>query len=303
MKYLVAVVLDCRSERERERHRKRSRSGSPSCRGDKHRSWSKDRGSRSRDRKSRDRRSSSRDHKKHRSVVTGGGATSVGLLLWKHGSLELLFCIFSAIHREEPGRKRPAGTGTSLRRASNTSPRCSIKLCKVAQPVPDWCTYSLGSGDSLHCWLISKSFSRSVGPVTKVTTNHSTPTPTPTEDDRGHLKTMILTLNSFLLKIWALISELWLECKNPVSFIWFWWFQHDVNSILLSLSLRLDFLQSDSDLFFTRGPHLLPYWLTDVSVRVVLWLEQSSIHCVQQGAHFYHLHEPTFIFLQIPLNS
>ncbi|KAI3359090.1 hypothetical protein L3Q82_002636 [Scortum barcoo] len=61
-----------RQERERERHKKRSRSGSPG-RGDKHRSWSKDRGSRSRekrsrsrDRKSRDRRSSSRDHKKHR---------------------------------------------------------------------------------------------------------------------------------------------------------------------------------------------------------------------------------------------
>ncbi|XP_074511921.1 splicing factor U2AF 65 kDa subunit-like isoform X2 [Sebastes fasciatus] len=60
-----------RQERERERHKKRSRSGSPG-RGDKHRSWSKDRGSRSRekrsrsrDRKSRDRRSSSRDHKKH----------------------------------------------------------------------------------------------------------------------------------------------------------------------------------------------------------------------------------------------
>ncbi|KAM7371444.1 hypothetical protein PAMP_008688 [Pampus punctatissimus] len=61
-------------ERERERHKKRSRSGSAGGRGDKHRSWSKDRGSRSRekrsrsrDRKSRDRRSSSRDHKKHRS--------------------------------------------------------------------------------------------------------------------------------------------------------------------------------------------------------------------------------------------
>ncbi|XP_039979492.1 splicing factor U2AF 65 kDa subunit-like isoform X3 [Xiphias gladius] len=60
-----------RQERERERHKKRSRSGSPG-RGDKHRSWSKDRGSRSRekrsrsrDKKSRDRRSSSRDHKKH----------------------------------------------------------------------------------------------------------------------------------------------------------------------------------------------------------------------------------------------
>ncbi|XP_029293980.1 splicing factor U2AF 65 kDa subunit-like isoform X4 [Cottoperca gobio] len=60
-----------RQERERERHKKRSRSGSP-ARGDKHRSWSKDRGSRSRekrsrsrDRKSRDRRSSSRDPKKH----------------------------------------------------------------------------------------------------------------------------------------------------------------------------------------------------------------------------------------------
>ncbi|XP_029364119.1 splicing factor U2AF 65 kDa subunit-like isoform X2 [Echeneis naucrates] len=60
-----------RQERERERHKKRSRSGSLG-RGDKHRSWSKDRGSRSRekrsrsrDRKSRDRRSSSRDHKKH----------------------------------------------------------------------------------------------------------------------------------------------------------------------------------------------------------------------------------------------
>ncbi|XP_061081123.1 splicing factor U2AF 65 kDa subunit-like isoform X2 [Conger conger] len=58
-----------RQEREKERHRKRSRSGSQG-RGEKHRSWSKDRGSRSRekhdrDRKSRDRRSSSRDHKKH----------------------------------------------------------------------------------------------------------------------------------------------------------------------------------------------------------------------------------------------
>ncbi|KAM6905015.1 LOW QUALITY PROTEIN: splicing factor U2AF 65 kDa subunit-like [Xenentodon cancila] len=53
-----------RQERERERHKKRSRSGSAG-RGDKHRSWSKDRGSRSRDRRSRDRRSSSRDHKKH----------------------------------------------------------------------------------------------------------------------------------------------------------------------------------------------------------------------------------------------
>lgn len=75
-----AAALSCSSscvfpdltERERERHKKRSRSGSPG-RGDKHRSWSKDRGSRSRekrsrsrDRKSRDRRSSSRDHKKHR---------------------------------------------------------------------------------------------------------------------------------------------------------------------------------------------------------------------------------------------
>ncbi|XP_032392955.1 splicing factor U2AF 65 kDa subunit isoform X2 [Etheostoma spectabile] len=60
-----------RQERERERHKKKSRSASPG-RGNKHRSWSKDRGSRSRekrsrsrDRKSRDRRSSSRDHKKH----------------------------------------------------------------------------------------------------------------------------------------------------------------------------------------------------------------------------------------------
>ncbi|XP_069381302.1 splicing factor U2AF 65 kDa subunit-like isoform X2 [Paralichthys olivaceus] len=60
-----------RQERERERHKKRSRSGSV-VRADKHRSWSKDRGShsrekrsRSRDRKSRDRRSLSRDHKKH----------------------------------------------------------------------------------------------------------------------------------------------------------------------------------------------------------------------------------------------
>uniref|UniRef100_A0AAR2J4N8 RRM domain-containing protein n=1 Tax=Pygocentrus nattereri TaxID=42514 RepID=A0AAR2J4N8_PYGNA len=60
-----------RQEREKEKHRRRSRSGSLS-RGEKHRSWSKDRGSRSRekrsrsrDRKSRDRRSSSRDHKKH----------------------------------------------------------------------------------------------------------------------------------------------------------------------------------------------------------------------------------------------
>ncbi|XP_034045801.1 splicing factor U2AF 65 kDa subunit-like isoform X2 [Thalassophryne amazonica] len=60
-----------RQERERERHRKRSHSGSQS-RGEKHRSWSKDRGSHSREkrshsreRKSRDRRSSSRDHKKH----------------------------------------------------------------------------------------------------------------------------------------------------------------------------------------------------------------------------------------------
>ncbi|XP_048102456.1 splicing factor U2AF 65 kDa subunit-like isoform X1 [Alosa alosa] len=67
-----------RQERERERHKRRSRSSSPS-RSDKHRSWSKDRGSRnrdkrsrsrdrksrSRDRKSRDRRSNSRDHKKH----------------------------------------------------------------------------------------------------------------------------------------------------------------------------------------------------------------------------------------------
>ncbi|XP_068581902.1 splicing factor U2AF 65 kDa subunit-like isoform X3 [Cebidichthys violaceus] len=74
-----------RQERERERHKKRSRSGSP-ARGDKHRSWSKDRGSRSREKRSRsrekrsrsrekrsrsrekrsrDRRSSSRDHKKH----------------------------------------------------------------------------------------------------------------------------------------------------------------------------------------------------------------------------------------------
>ncbi|XP_041943279.1 splicing factor U2AF 65 kDa subunit-like isoform X2 [Alosa sapidissima] len=66
-----------RQERERERHKRRSRSSSPS-RSDKHRSWSKDRGSRnrdkrsrsrdrksrSRDRKSRDRRSNSRDHKK-----------------------------------------------------------------------------------------------------------------------------------------------------------------------------------------------------------------------------------------------
>ncbi|KAA8585506.1 hypothetical protein FQN60_004200 [Etheostoma spectabile] len=64
-----------RQERERERHKKKSRSASPG-RGNKHRSWSKDRGSRSRekrsrsrDRKSRDRRSSSRDHKKHRSVA------------------------------------------------------------------------------------------------------------------------------------------------------------------------------------------------------------------------------------------
>ncbi|KAM9779701.1 splicing factor U2AF 65 kDa subunit-like [Neosynchiropus ocellatus] len=46
-----------RQERERERHRKRSRSGSAG-RGDKHRSWSKDR-------KSRDHRSPSREHKKH----------------------------------------------------------------------------------------------------------------------------------------------------------------------------------------------------------------------------------------------
>ncbi|KAL6477119.1 hypothetical protein MHYP_G00156180 [Metynnis hypsauchen] len=60
-----------RQEREKEKHRRRSRSGSLS-RGEKHRSWSKDRGSRSREkrsrsreRKSRDRRSSSRDHKKH----------------------------------------------------------------------------------------------------------------------------------------------------------------------------------------------------------------------------------------------
>ncbi|XP_034751280.1 splicing factor U2AF 65 kDa subunit-like isoform X2 [Etheostoma cragini] len=60
-----------RQERERERHKKKSRSASPG-RGNKHRSWSKDRGSRSRekrsrsrDRKSRDRRSPSRDHKKH----------------------------------------------------------------------------------------------------------------------------------------------------------------------------------------------------------------------------------------------
>ncbi|PWA16094.1 hypothetical protein CCH79_00016541 [Gambusia affinis] len=53
-----------RQEREKERHRKRSRSRSAG-RGAKHRSWSKDRGSRSRDRKSRDRRSSSREHKKH----------------------------------------------------------------------------------------------------------------------------------------------------------------------------------------------------------------------------------------------
>ncbi|XP_034088711.1 splicing factor U2AF 65 kDa subunit-like, partial [Gymnodraco acuticeps] len=81
-----------RQERERERHKKRSRSESTG-RADKHRSWSKDRGSRSREkrsrsrekrsrsrekrsrsrekrsrsreRKSRDRRSSSRDHKKH----------------------------------------------------------------------------------------------------------------------------------------------------------------------------------------------------------------------------------------------
>lgn len=149
--------------------------------------------------------------------VTGGGATPVGLLLWKHCLLELLFCIFSAIHREEPGRKRPADTGTFLHRASNTSHHCSIKLCKVAQPVPNWLK-CIDTGDSLHCWLISKSFPRSVDPVTKVTTNHSTPTP-PTEDDRGHLKMMILTLNSFLLRIWALISELWLECKNPTLFI------------------------------------------------------------------------------------
>ncbi|MBN3314966.1 U2AF2 factor, partial [Atractosteus spatula] len=59
-------------EREKERHKKRSRSRSRS-RSEKHRSWSKDRGSRdkrsrSRDRqsKSRDRRSGSHEHKKHR---------------------------------------------------------------------------------------------------------------------------------------------------------------------------------------------------------------------------------------------
>uniref|UniRef100_W5MY30 Splicing factor U2AF subunit n=1 Tax=Lepisosteus oculatus TaxID=7918 RepID=W5MY30_LEPOC len=61
-----------RQEREKERHKKRSRSRSRS-RSEKHRSWSKDRGSRdkrsrSRDRqsKSRDRRSGSHEHKKHR---------------------------------------------------------------------------------------------------------------------------------------------------------------------------------------------------------------------------------------------
>ncbi|XP_006635146.1 splicing factor U2AF 65 kDa subunit isoform X2 [Lepisosteus oculatus] len=60
-----------RQEREKERHKKRSRSRSRS-RSEKHRSWSKDRGSRdkrsrSRDRqsKSRDRRSGSHEHKKH----------------------------------------------------------------------------------------------------------------------------------------------------------------------------------------------------------------------------------------------
>ncbi|KAI4900539.1 hypothetical protein NFI96_026725, partial [Prochilodus magdalenae] len=66
------AVLIRGAKREKEKNRRRSRSGSLS-RVEKHRSWSKDRGSRSRekrsrsrDRKSRDRRSSSRDHKKHR---------------------------------------------------------------------------------------------------------------------------------------------------------------------------------------------------------------------------------------------
>ncbi|XP_037834722.1 splicing factor U2AF 65 kDa subunit [Kryptolebias marmoratus] len=57
-------LTENRQERERERHRKRSHSDSPE-RGDKRRSWSKERGSRSREKRSRDRRSSSRDHKKH----------------------------------------------------------------------------------------------------------------------------------------------------------------------------------------------------------------------------------------------
>lgn len=79
----ITTVSGC-TERERERHRKRSRSGSAG-RGEKHRSWSKDRGSRSRekrsrsrDRKSRDRRSSSRDHKKHRSEGVGAELHQAG---------------------------------------------------------------------------------------------------------------------------------------------------------------------------------------------------------------------------------
>ncbi len=96
------VIVVCYTERERERHKKRSRSGSLG-RSDKHRSWSKDRGSRSRekrsrsrDRKSRDRRSSSRDHKKHRSAGEAAApacsllqstdlTAALGrLLLWKY---------------------------------------------------------------------------------------------------------------------------------------------------------------------------------------------------------------------------
>lgn len=96
MSYLFAVT-----ERERERHKKRSRSGSPPSRGDKHRSWSKDRGSRSRekrsrsrDRKSRDRRSSSRDHKKHR-CMGWDLRTKVGFYCEKLARSGVLIFIYS----------------------------------------------------------------------------------------------------------------------------------------------------------------------------------------------------------------
>ncbi|KAK1878338.1 Splicing factor U2AF 65 kDa subunit [Dissostichus eleginoides] len=52
-----------RQEREKERHKKRSRSES-TCRADKHRSWSKDRGSRSREKRSHSREKRSRSREK-----------------------------------------------------------------------------------------------------------------------------------------------------------------------------------------------------------------------------------------------
>lgn len=139
------ITVSCCAERERERHKKRSRSGSPG-RGNKHRSWSKDRGSRSRekrsrsrDRKSRDRRSSSRDHKKHRSAGPSPLHTQQAFIVKKKNtgcsSFYFVISLYPVTLRGGRGRKGPADTGMCLPLALNTSRRCNTKLCKVLQHV------------------------------------------------------------------------------------------------------------------------------------------------------------------------